>query len=69
MEKKVKARFFEMVDRYRENKHDFDDESLALLHDVYDEAYKAGYEDGRLEFRDGTIDSYSTWREPGVQAF
>lgn len=68
MEKKVKARFFEMVDRYRENKHEFDDESLALLQDVYDEAYKAGYEDGK-EFRDGTIDSYSTWREPGVQAF
>lgn len=49
MEKKVKARFFEMVDRYRENKHEFDDESLALLQDVYDEAYKAGYEDGRQE--------------------
>ena len=45
MEKRVKAMFYEMIDRYRENKHEFDDESLALLHDVYGEAYKAGYED------------------------
>lgn len=63
MEKKVKARFFEMVDRYRENKHDFDDESLALLHDVYDEAYKAGYEDGRQEMKEGWIKTGEYGRE------
>ena len=70
MEKRVKARFYEMIDRYRENKHEFDDESLALLHDVYGEAYKAGYEDGKQDCREQrTIDNYSTWKEPGVQAF
>lgn len=69
MERKTMEELFEdTVEQFKKDKHEFDKASRDILHDVFIIAYKEGYDAGK-EFRDGTIDSYSTWREPGVQAF
>lgn len=49
MEETIQELFGEMVERFRKEKHEFDDESLEILYRVFSEAFYKGLYAGRIQ--------------------
>lgn len=49
MEETIQELFGEMVERFRKEKHEFDDESLEILYRVFSEAFQKGLDAGRIQ--------------------